>query len=176
MYAALAQTYGMAGMRIEASEILDCLTCRAAQEYVAPYFLAGIHVGIMSTDSGRSTSLEQSGATALADDGGGRTGTPALCRREPGQSSSPAVHPRRLQTSAILPNYRGDLYELAKILGPANIKITERYSKLAKSHIAKTGSTAREIWILMEAEAREPHSERLECSLICTSKLSRRFC
>jgi len=44
----------------------------------------------------------------------------------------------------------GDLYELAKILGHSNIKMTERYAKLAKQHIAKTGSTAREIWKLME--------------------------
>src|SRR5713226_4581971 len=50
----------------------------------------------------------------------------------------------------------GDLYELAKLLGHANIKMTERYAKLAKSHIAKTGSTAREMWRLMEAERREP--------------------
>ena len=35
----------------------------------------------------------------------------------------------------------GDLYELAKILGRSNIKMTERYAKLAKQHIAKTGST-----------------------------------
>src|SRR5258706_15523279 len=47
----------------------------------------------------------------------------------------------------------GDLYELAKILGHANIKMTERYAKLAKSHIARTGNTAREIWKLMEVEA-----------------------
>jgi len=46
----------------------------------------------------------------------------------------------------------GDLYELAKILGHANIKMTERYAKLARSHIAKTGST----WRLMKAEGREP--------------------
>ena len=44
----------------------------------------------------------------------------------------------------------GDLYELAKILGHANIKMTERYAKLGKSHIARTGSTAREMWKLME--------------------------
>jgi len=48
----------------------------------------------------------------------------------------------------------GDLYELAKILGHSNIKMTERYAKLAKSHIARTGSTAREIWKLMEGEKR----------------------
>ena len=47
----------------------------------------------------------------------------------------------------------GDLYELAKILGHANIKMTERYAKLARGHIAKTGSTAREMWKLMEPEA-----------------------
>ena len=40
----------------------------------------------------------------------------------------------------------GDLYELAKILGHSNIKMTERYAKLARQHIARTGSTAREIW------------------------------
>ena len=46
----------------------------------------------------------------------------------------------------------GDLYELAKILGHSNIKMTERYAKVARNHIAKTGSTAREIWKLMEQE------------------------
>jgi integrase len=46
----------------------------------------------------------------------------------------------------------GDLYELAKILGHANIKMTERYAKLGRQHIAKTGSTAREIWKLFEQE------------------------
>ena len=44
----------------------------------------------------------------------------------------------------------GDLYELAKILGHSNIKMTERYAKLARHHIAKTGSTAREMWKLLE--------------------------
>ena len=48
----------------------------------------------------------------------------------------------------------GDLYELAKILGHSNIKMTERYAKLARKHIARTGSTAREIWKLMEQENR----------------------
>ena len=52
----------------------------------------------------------------------------------------------------------GDLYELAKLLGHANIKMTERYAKLAKQHIAKTGSTAREMWRLMEPEKREQSS------------------
>jgi len=46
----------------------------------------------------------------------------------------------------------GDLYELAKIFGHANIKMTERYAKLAKTHIAKTGNTAREMWRLMQGE------------------------
>jgi len=49
----------------------------------------------------------------------------------------------------------GDLYELAKILGHSNIKMTKRYAKLAKKHIAKTGSTAREMWRLMEGEQQE---------------------
>jgi site-specific recombinase XerD len=47
----------------------------------------------------------------------------------------------------------GDLYELAKILGHSNIKMTERYAKLAKKHIASTGDTAGKIWKLMETEA-----------------------
>jgi integrase len=46
----------------------------------------------------------------------------------------------------------GDLYELAKILGHSNIKMTERYAKLGRQHIARTGNTAREIWKLMEQE------------------------
>jgi integrase len=45
----------------------------------------------------------------------------------------------------------GDLYELAKILGHSNIKMTERYAKLGKQHIARTGNTAQEIWKLMVA-------------------------
>jgi integrase len=46
----------------------------------------------------------------------------------------------------------GDLYELAKILGHANIKMTERYAKLGRQHIARTGNTAREIWKLLEKD------------------------
>jgi integrase len=52
----------------------------------------------------------------------------------------------------------GDLYELAKILGHANIKMTERYAKLAKSHIARTGSTAREMWKLIAGVLRKQAS------------------
>ena len=33
----------------------------------------------------------------------------------------------------------GGLYELAKVLGHSNIKMTERYAKLPRQHIAKTG-------------------------------------
>lgn len=52
----------------------------------------------------------------------------------------------------------GDLYELAKILGHSNIKMTERYAKLGRKHIARTGSTAREIWKLMEkGNGKEEH-------------------
>jgi len=54
----------------------------------------------------------------------------------------------------------GDLYELAKILGHANIKMTERYAKLGRSHIARTGNTAREFWKLMNlAEVRHETCE-----------------
>jgi integrase len=44
----------------------------------------------------------------------------------------------------------GDLYALAKILGHSNIKMTERYAKLARKHLASTSGTAREMWKLME--------------------------
>jgi integrase len=44
----------------------------------------------------------------------------------------------------------GDLYELAKILGHSNLRMTERYAKLGKNHIAKTADTARAMWTLME--------------------------
>ena len=47
----------------------------------------------------------------------------------------------------------GDLYELAKILGHSNIRTTERYAKLGKNHIARTGNTAREMWNLMEGKS-----------------------
>src|SRR5580698_10048856 len=46
----------------------------------------------------------------------------------------------------------GDLYELAKILGHSNIKMTERYAKLGRQHIARTGNTAREMWKLLTLE------------------------
>jgi site-specific recombinase XerD len=32
----------------------------------------------------------------------------------------------------------GDLYELAKILGHSNIKMTKRYAKLGREHMTKT--------------------------------------
>jgi len=53
----------------------------------------------------------------------------------------------------------GDLYEMAKILGHKNIKMTERYAKLARSHIARTGNTAREMWKLMEPETGDTNEQ-----------------
>ena len=53
----------------------------------------------------------------------------------------------------------GDLYELAKILGHSNIKMTERYAKLGRHHIAKTGSTAREMWGLLWAGVEQPGTD-----------------
>jgi integrase len=44
----------------------------------------------------------------------------------------------------------GDLYELAKILGHSNFKMTERYAKLGREHITKTSTTAKVIWSLMK--------------------------
>ena len=50
MRAALAQTLGAAGMKNKAIEILGDLTTLAKQKYIAPYFLAGIHVGLGEDD------------------------------------------------------------------------------------------------------------------------------
>ncbi len=46
MRAALAHTYGMAGRKKEALEILEDLTKLAKKKYVASYYFAGIHVGL----------------------------------------------------------------------------------------------------------------------------------
>ena len=54
----------------------------------------------------------------------------------------------------------GDLYELAKILGHSNIPMTERYAKLGKKHIARTGDTAREMWKMMSEENGEQTAAR----------------
>jgi integrase len=51
----------------------------------------------------------------------------------------------------------GDLYELMKLLGHSNIKMTERYAKLARAHIAKTGNTAKLIWTMLDRK--EPQTE-----------------
>jgi hypothetical protein len=51
----------------------------------------------------------------------------------------------------------GDLYELSKLLGHSNIKMTERYADLARAHIVKTGNVSRELWSKIE-----PQSERGE--------------
>jgi hypothetical protein len=37
-----------------------------------------------------------------------------------------------------------------KLLGHSNIKMTERYAKLARAHIAKTGNTAKLIWTMLD--------------------------
>jgi len=44
----------------------------------------------------------------------------------------------------------GDLYELAKILGHSNIKMTERCAKLGADTLPRPA--AREIWKLLERE------------------------
>ena len=46
MSAALAQTFAAAGNEPQAIQILDDLTKLTKQKYVAPYFLAGIHIGL----------------------------------------------------------------------------------------------------------------------------------
>ena len=50
MSAALAQTFATAGRRKKAIQILDDLTELTKQRYVAPYFFAGIHIGLGEND------------------------------------------------------------------------------------------------------------------------------
>jgi serine/threonine protein kinase/tetratricopeptide (TPR) repeat protein len=50
MRAALAHSWGMAGRTKEASEMLEDLTILARQKYVAPYYFAGIHIGLGEYD------------------------------------------------------------------------------------------------------------------------------
>jgi serine/threonine protein kinase/tetratricopeptide (TPR) repeat protein len=50
MNAALAQTFATAGRKKEAIQILDELTSLTKQKYVAPYFFAGIHMGLGEDD------------------------------------------------------------------------------------------------------------------------------
>ena len=50
MRAALAHTLGTAGRTTEALHILDDLIKLAKERYVAPYFLAGIHIGLGEND------------------------------------------------------------------------------------------------------------------------------
>ena len=51
MRAALAHSYGMSGRAKEARQVLDDLTKLANHKYVAPHFLAGIHIGLGENDS-----------------------------------------------------------------------------------------------------------------------------
>src|ERR1700730_2912561 len=50
MSAALAQTFATAGRKEQAIQILDDLTNLAKQKYVAPYFFAGIYIGLGEDD------------------------------------------------------------------------------------------------------------------------------
>jgi eukaryotic-like serine/threonine-protein kinase len=50
MRAALAHTLGTAGRKKEALQMLDDLTRLAKQKYVAPYFFAGIYIGLGEND------------------------------------------------------------------------------------------------------------------------------
>jgi TolB-like protein/Tfp pilus assembly protein PilF len=50
MRAALAHTFGTAGRTNEALQILDELIRLSSERYVAPYFLAGIHIGLGEDD------------------------------------------------------------------------------------------------------------------------------
>ncbi len=63
----------------------------------------------------------------------------------------------------------GDLYELKKILGHSNIKMTERYAKLGRAHMARTGNTAREIWKLLSEKKEQVEADVQRMYAISTS-------
>lgn len=44
--------------------------------------------------------------------------------------------------------YGGDLYALGKILRQSNIKMTERYTKMARQHIAKQQHEAGDVEVI----------------------------
>jgi serine/threonine protein kinase/Tfp pilus assembly protein PilF len=50
MRAALGHTFGAAGKTEDAAQILDDLTKLADRKYVAPYFFAGIHIGLKENE------------------------------------------------------------------------------------------------------------------------------
>jgi len=50
MRSSLAQSYGEAGRTREALQMLEDLTTLAKRKYVAPYFFAGIHIGLGQND------------------------------------------------------------------------------------------------------------------------------
>jgi hypothetical protein len=54
----------------------------------------------------------------------------------------------------------GDLYELAKILGHSNIKMTEGYAKLGREHITKTCTIAKVIWSPMKKPEQEESDQQ----------------
>ena len=60
----------------------------------------------------------------------------------------------------------GDLYELSKLLGHSNIKMTERYADLARAHIVRTGNVSREIWGKLK-----PQSERRELEVTAQQEI-----
>jgi hypothetical protein len=49
-----------------------------------------------------------------------------------------------------------DSLKRAKILGHANIKMTERYAELGQPYIARTGTTAKAIWALLDGSKLQP--------------------
>ena len=66
----------------------------------------------------------------------------------------------------------GDLYELAKILGHSNIKMTERYAKLAQdSTLPRPAARRARCGRLMEARNAEQRRERLEMFPYCSARL-----
>jgi len=67
--------------------------------------------------------------------------------------------PRHTFPSSYMTN-GGDHYQLAKILGHANIKMTERYANLGRAHIAKTGNTAKVIWNMLDKKPEQVEGEQ----------------
>jgi len=69
----------------------------------------------------------------------------------------------------------GDPYGLAKILDHLNIKITERYAKLARQHIARMSKTTREMWKLFERAAPKVKFKKADVRVLFAREILTRF-
>ncbi len=64
---------------------------------------------------------------------------------------------------------------LAKILGHSNIKMTERYAKLAQQHIVRTSNTVRETWESLNVRRQKVKYEITNVRVLYAREILTRF-